>query len=90
MAKKVRVSVLALTNRLQSMIKKVLAGDVNVELKDTIARLAAKMGLIDVEIPADLDRLLKKHAGEIGGSTIVQDPFWRDIMEAARRKKKKE
>ena len=89
MAKKVKVSALVLFNRLQGMIKRVLAGDVDVELKDTIAWLAAEMGLADVGIPADLDKLSERHAGEIGGSSIVQDPDWRNTVGAAKGQKNK-
>ena len=84
MAKKVRTSVLVLSNRLQCMIRKVKEGDADAELKDTIARLAAEMGLIDAVISADLDKLSERYAGEIGGSSIVQDPDWRGIVGAAR------
>lgn len=69
-----RTNALVLSNRLLSMVRKVAAGDGDAELKDTIARLAAEMGTVDVEIPASLDEVSIRHAGEIGGSSIVQDP----------------
>lgn len=85
----VRTNALVLSNKLQGMIKRVTAGDSDVALKDTIARLAAEMGLANVAISPDLDKLLTKHSGEIGGSDIVQDPAWRDTVGAARGQKKK-
>ncbi len=86
--KRVRVSTLELTNRLQGMIKKVTTGDADSELKDVIAHLAAELALNTVEIPAELDELSKRLAGEIGGSSIVQDPAWRGVVGAARGQKK--
>lgn len=83
------MSALELTNRLQGMIKKVKEGDTDPELKDAIAYLAAEMALDTVEIPADLDEMSKRLAGEIGGSSIVQDPAWRDTVEAAKRQRKR-
>ena len=88
-AKKVKVGALNLTNRLLAMIKKVHAGDVDAELKDTIAKLALALSLVDIEVDVELDKLATKHAGEIGGSSIVQDPAWRATVGAARGTKKK-
>ena len=88
MAKKVRVDALTLANRLMTMIRKVAAGDNSPDLKDTIARLAAEMGLSEVEVAAGVYDLAVKHSGEIGASTIIQDPAWRGVVGVARGAKK--
>ena len=87
--KKVETNALMMSNKLQNMIKKVLAGDKDAELKNTIARLAATMALAEFTIPVELDALVTKHAGEIPGSTVVQDPAWRGTVQAARGSNKK-
>lgn len=87
--KKVDTNALVMSNKLQSMIKKVLGGDNDPELKNVIARLAATMALANFAVPADLDALVTKHAGEIPGSTIVQPAGWREVVGAARGTKKK-
>lgn len=84
MAKKVRTNALTLANRLMSMIKKVAAGDDDPVLKDGVARLAAEMATAEVQIDAGLDEASTRLAGEIGGSSIVQDPVWRGVVGAAR------
>ena len=86
---KVRTNALTLANRLMSMIKKVADGDRDPDLKDGISTLAIQLGNTPIEISADLDDVSTKLAGEIGGSTIVQDPNWRGSVRVARRKKKK-
>ena len=71
------------------MIKKVTAGDTDANLKDAIAQLAAEMGTAKVDIATGVYDLAMMHAGEIGGSDIVQDPAWRGTVDAARGQKKK-
>lgn len=88
MARKVRTNALALANRLTSMIRKVTAGDDDPVLKDGVARLAAEMATAEVEIDAGVDEVSTRLAGEIGGSSIVQDPAWRSVVGAARGQKK--
>ena len=79
---------LALFNRLQSMIKQVQAGDSSHELKDTISKLASAMLSMEVTVESDLLDRVNKFAGEIRGSTIVQYPEWRNVVEVARASRK--
>lgn len=79
---------LSLSSRLQSMINRVKAGDTRPEMRGTISKLADAMASMEVTVESDLFVLSNRLAGEIGGSSIIQDPGWRDVVEAARSKKR--